>query len=922
MAVAEDLKFINNQPKEQQLMKRFTIVIFLCLASLSFAQIKLEGVVKDSIGSPLELANVIAINQGTQKLDSYGITNDDGYYRLSLEKNTNYKIQVSYIGMKTTQVDVQTEEIDLTQNVTLQSDTTLDEIELVYEMPVTIKGDTIVYNADSFTSGTERKLGDVLNKLPGVEVNDDGQIEVEGKAVSKVMVEGKDFFDGDSKLATQNIPANAVDKVEVLKNYAEVGQLSGVTNNQDNIAINIKLKAGKKNFWFGNVTAGAGGADDKPLYLAQPKLFHYSPEHSLNFIGDLNNIGEIAFTRRDYFNFTGGFRNPSRSSGTNINLGSNNLGFLTLQNNRAKDINTKFGAANFSYSPKKTLDLSGFAIFLSSRTELQENSSVIYTNPDLNIPDETTESHTAQRSDLAMAKLSAKYKPNTDNQLDYDVLARTSKESQDQLFFSSVNGNINEFENAKPYSIHQNLNYYYTLDEANIFALEVQHLLQDEDPFYNAVLEDKDSYANTAAVLGFDDMQTFYDVAQEKRVKSNQLDAKLDYWNILNTKSDINFTWGTIYSKQDFNSDIFQFLDNGSTFNNEPTINDGLDVNAIGYRFSDVYLGVHYRLKSGIFTFTPGFSAHAYSAKNKQFGERFTDNFFRLLPDFNTRIQLKKSEQIIFNYGMRTQFTDINQFASGLVLNSYRSIFSGNPELESALSHQVNLSYFSFNMFNYTNVNGRLSYSKTVDRIRTTSQFQPGSVVRVSTPFNSDLADENASASGRFQKTLGKFRGTLSGNFNYSKFNQIVNGIRSVNENYSHSYRGELRTNFREAPNFELGYRYSIQDNDQGNRRTKFFTKAPSIEFDALIFKSVTFKTEYSYNSFSDEDKKINDFEFWDASLSYRKNTDSKWEYVIKATNLLDTQSQNTSRSGNISVSATEYFIQPRFITFRLRYEL
>src|SRR5690606_4638141 len=244
----------------------------------------------------------------------------------------------------------------------LQEDNTLDEIQLTYEMPVTIKGDTLTYNADSFNKGTERKLEDVLKNLPGVEVNADGEIEIEGKKVGKVMVDGKNFFDGDSKLATKNIPASAIDKVQVLKNYAEVGQLSSVTNNMDNIAINIKLKEGKSNFWFGDITAGGGVSENNALYLAQPKLFYYSPKYSVNIIGDLNNIGEVAFTRRDYFNFSGGFRAPSRNSGTSLNLGSNNLGFLLLQNNRAKDINTKFGAANFSYSPNKKLDLSGFAI--------------------------------------------------------------------------------------------------------------------------------------------------------------------------------------------------------------------------------------------------------------------------------------------------------------------------------------------------------------------------------------------------------------------------------------------------------------------------------------------------------------------------------------------------------------------------------
>ncbi|GFZ92657.1 TonB-dependent receptor [Aquaticitalea lipolytica] len=903
-------------------MKKLTILMLLLVASQSFAQIKLEGVVKDSIGNPLELANVIAINQESKTLESYAITNDQGRFKLALGKNSTYKVQVSYIGMKTFEETISTKETDIDKSFTLKADNSLDEITLTYEMPVTISGDTIVYNADSFKNGSERKLEDVLKKLPGVEVNSDGEIEIEGKKVTKVMVDGKDFFDGDSKLATKNIPSNAVDKVQVLKNYAEVGQLSGVTNNQDNIAINIKLKEGKKNFWFGNITAGGGTADDKALYLAQPKLFYYSPKYSINFIGDLNNIGEIAFTRRDYFNFTGGFRAPSSQSGTNISLGNNDLGFLSLQNNRAKDINTKFGAANFSYSPKKTLDISGFAIFSSSKTELQENSSVQYTDESLNIPDEDTQSNAIQRSNLGMLKFSTKYKPNTNNQLDYDVLGRMSKESQDQDYLSSVIGNINQFEESTPFSINQNLNYYYTLNEKNIFAFSAQHLIQDEDPFYNAFIEENTNYDDTGDALGLDDMQVGYDIAQNKRVKSNQVDAKLDYWNVLNQKSNINFTIGTIYSNQKFNSEIFQFLDNGSTFNPTPTINDGLDTNDTNYTFSDVYLGAHYQFKTGIFTFTPGVSAHAYSAKNTQFGLEYTDNFFRLLPDFNTRIQLKNSEQIIFNYRMQTQFTDVNQLARGLVLNNYNSIFSGNQELQSALSHNLNLSYFSFNMFNYTNVFANINYNKSIDNIRTASTFPPGSVVRVSSPFNSDFADENLSINGRFQRNFGKIRGTLNGNFNYSKFNQFINAQRSVNENYSQTYRAGISTNFKTAPNIDLGYRYVIQDNDQGSSRTKFYTQAPSISFDAYILKMFTFKTEYSYNKFSNQDRTLNSFEFWDASLSYRKDKDAKFEYEIKATNLLDTKSQNQSTNSNISVSATEYYIQPRFLTFRLRYEL
>ncbi|MBT8286373.1 MAG: TonB-dependent receptor [Flavobacteriaceae bacterium] len=903
-------------------MKKLGLIILLLVVGISSAQVRMEGVVRDSIGEPLELANIIAINQDTKTMDSYAISNDQGRYRLDLKENSNYSIQVSYIGKKTLTESLSTSDQRINRDFNLEDDSSLDAVELTYEMPVTVRGDTLVYNADSFNTGTERKLEDVLQNLPGVEINDDGQVEVEGKVVSKVMVDGKDFFDGDTKLATQNIPSNAVDKVQVLRNYSEVSQLSGVTNNQDNIALNIKLKEGKKNFWFGNVTAGGGSSDEDGLYLLQPKLFYYSPKYSVNIIGDLNNIGEIAFSRRDFFNFSGGFRNPSRQSGTNINLGSNALGFLQLQNDRAQNINTKFGAANFSWSPKKTLDISGFAIFSNTITDLLENRAVQYTDPALGIPDETTSSNTTQSSDLGTMKLSAKYKPNVNNQLDYDVIGKISKESQDQRFFSSVIGDIDQLENASPYSINQNLNYYYTLNDTNIFALEVQSLIQDEDPFYNAILEDKDNYDNTANNLGLDGAQIDYNVAQEKRVKSNQLDAKLDYWNVINTKSDINLTVGTILSKQQFDSEIFQFLDNGNTFDPTPLINNGEDVNDTKYNFSDVYLGFHYRLKAGIFTLSPGFSAHAYSAKNTQFGDKTTDNFVRLLPDFNMRMQLKKSEQIILNYRMQTQFTDVSRFARALVLNNYNSLFAGSPDLESALSHNINLSYFSFNLFNYTNVFANINYNKSIDNIRTSSFFEPGSVISVGTPFNSDFADESLRISGRFQRTFGKIRATLRGNFNYSKFNQFIQNQRSVNENYSQTYRAGLRTNFRTAPNIEIGYRYSIEDNDQGQRRTKFFTNAPSIEFDAYIWKALTFRTDYTFNNFSDEDRTINEFEFWNASLSYRKDKDAKFEYTVKATNILNTTSQNQSSAGAISVSATEYFIQPRFITFRLRYEL
>ena len=212
-------------------MKKILSVLLLFSISLTYSQVRFEGKISDAFGNNIMGANVIAIEKESKILDGFGISSDTGYFRVSLKKGKEYEIKVSFIGFKEIVFDLNLTE-NFEKNIILEEQAeALDEVEIVYEMPVTIKGDTIVYNADSFNTGTEKKLADVLKNLPGVEINEDGRVEVEGKEISKITVEGKDFFDGDSKLATQNLPAKAVGKIEVLRNFNEAGQLRNVTNN-------------------------------------------------------------------------------------------------------------------------------------------------------------------------------------------------------------------------------------------------------------------------------------------------------------------------------------------------------------------------------------------------------------------------------------------------------------------------------------------------------------------------------------------------------------------------------------------------------------------------------------------------------------------------------------------------------------------
>ena len=894
----------------------FVVVSFFAQAQ----QVKLSGVIRDSLAQPLELASLVAINKSSNALDAYTMTDAKGNFLLKLKSNTAYKIQVSALGLQTINDSLTTAQNDLIRDYELRADIVLDEV--VVKMPVLIRGDTLIYDADSFKNGSERKLEDIIDKLPGVEINDSGQIEVEGKVVNKLMVNGKDFFDGDTKIATKNIPSSTVDKIQVLKNYGEVGQLRGVGNNQDNVAINIKLKQGKESFWFGNVTTGAGDSPSEELYLVQPKLFYYSPKYSINFIGDMNNIGEVALSRRDIRGFGGGFRSPSRQSGTNINLGDNSLNFLTNQSN-AQRIENKLATGNFSYSPNEKLDLTGFLIFNSSSIDAKENSFIQYTDSRLQIPDETTEETSEERSNQGLIKLSASYKPNFNNQMDYDILIRASDDSQQQNVLSSVIGRTTQLEKVTPFSINQNLNYYFTLNEDNIFAFEAQHLLKNEDPFYKANLANdpngRDAFDRTATALGLMTNLNGYDLGQNRKIFSNQLDAKLDYYHIINPKSNLNLTLGTILSHQSFDSNIFQFLNEGAQFQPIPAFNNGLATNDVEYNFSDLYLGVHYRFRTGKFTFTPGFSIHAYGNNNQQNNVLVEDNFIRFLPDFETRIQIKKGESLTLNYRMQNQFTDVTRLAQGLVLNNYNSLQYGEPDLQNALSHNISLLYSSFNLFNYTNVFARVSYTSNIDQIRSLTNFE--SIIRTSTFFNSNFADESFNAFGRVQRTFGKIRASLNAAFNYSKINQFIQGVPSINEGFTQTLTPGIRTNFKVAPNVSLRYRYSVINNNQGSRSTKFIVQSPSIEFDAYIWEKITLVSNYSYTR-QDLGTQVQSFQNWDAGLSYRKDKDAKWEFELKASNILNIDAQVRNSANNLSVFNAQTFIQPRFITLRGVYNL
>ena len=636
-----------------------------------------------------------------------------------------------------------------------------------------------------------------------------------------------------------------------------------------------------------------------------------------------NNIGEPVLSRRDFYKFGGGFGNLNARNGTSINISSDGAGLGSLQNNQAKSIDAELGAYNFSKSFNNDIwQISGFAIMAKTKNIIEEKISRNYTSTGI-IQD--TEDFVIQDNKQQLYKFTTEFNPNDKLQTEYNLLIKSAEnvESTDLVsgtYLDSSNGptiqpieidEINVLKSDKPSSINQEIKAYYTLNEDNIFSFEAQHLSQTEDPFYRAI-RDVQPFRD---IIPLNSNQSKFNINQNRMVETDKLEAKLDYYYILTPKSNLNFTFGVTDVKQNFNSNIFQILDNKS----EVSFDENILNNNVDFNFSDAYLSFNYRFITGIFTMEPGFTINSYKTENIQLGRAVSNSYSDIRPDMRVFMKFKDSESLRFTYNATNQFTDVNNLAEGYVFNNYNSFFQGNPNLEAGKFYNYNLNYQSINIFNFTNVFARLGYSKRSNTIQNNTLISGISSVR--SAVNSNLPRENYSASGRIDKRFKNFKAGFNMNFNYSDFNNTINGRLTEQVNFTQSYKASLATNFRDKPNVEIGYSYNKRMYDTGNFKSYFYTDSPFVKVDAYFGKGFVFTADYSYNYYRDENVTLNEYRFLEADLSYNKDG-SKWEFGIGVTNLFNDTSINRDSFNQLYSQTRSYVIQPRYTVFRLKYDL
>lgn len=891
------------------LIKYLVLILVMSISVALQAQtITLQGKVSDSLQQPLQYANILAVPVADNIDVTFAITNQDGNYKLQLEKNQTYTVTTSYLGFLPNVEDVNLDK-DTSNNIILKENLDqLDEVTITYTPPMVVKKDTIVYLTDKFVTGEERKLKDVLKKLPGVDVDRSGNVTVNGTKVTKVLVENKTFFTGDSKLAVNNIPADAVDKVEVLDNYNDVAMLKGLQDSDD-MALNIKLKEDKKKFMFGDIEAGAGIKD---RYVVHPSIFYYSPKTNVNVIGDLNNTGVKSFTIKDYLEFEGGVGKLLSDAGNYFKLYRSDFAQF-LDNQDYKSSTNQFGAFNIRQSINQVTDLSAYAIVNNEKNTTASNTINTYQNIDQPFTEQRF-ANNALDNFFSIGKVTLEYKPTIKEDLNINTVIKVTNNKGLGVINTinpSQDNTISTTNNVTGLNLKQNFSYSRKLSKNHTATLQSIYNFKNDQPITNWL-------TNQQILQGLIPLQmdVNYNIQQTKTVKTNSVNTILkDYW-VLNNFNHLYTSLGVNAAFNSFNTQDLQQLSDG-TINNFETA--GFN-NQLHYNLMDTYLGLEYKFQIGIATFKPAAYLHFYNWQANQLSHGISNSKIVLLPQFTSNIEFSNSEKIDFKYKLNATFPTVNRIANNFVLNNFNSVFKGDANLSNTLYHTASVSYRRFSLFRGLNYSLITTYNKRIKSIKNTIQLQ--GIEQFSTPVMFDQPEQALSVSGRVSKNIKKLKLKFNSRWSYNDYYQIVNLNTSLNSSKNFNNTISLETNFKNHPNIEVGYKHATSNyKSRGNLtqflNTSFFT---NLEYDFL--NDFIFKADYSLDTFNNKTtNNTNQFDMANASLFYQTE-DSPWGFEVSASNMFDVKFRQTNNFSNFLIQDSKTFVLPRIIMFKVIYKL
>jgi hypothetical protein len=889
----------------------------LCVLITAWAY-NITGSVADEQGDPLIGASVrlLTVKDSTQV--KAAVANNAGQFSLNGVKAGTYLLETAYIGSTTKwqRVTVKDQNITLKKIVLSESATVLREAVVSgIRTPIKVMEDTIEFNADSYKTQPNAVVEDLLKRLPGVEVSSDGKITANGKEVTKILVDGKEFFSDDPKVASKNLPVNIVDKLQVVDRKSDLARITGVEDGEEETVINLTVKKGMNNGWFGNTEWGIG-TDSR--YTGSFTANRFWNGNQITLLGGLNNINQPAFT-------DGASGRFSRFGGDNGITLSQMLGI------------------NFNVGKGEDFRVGGNVMYsgTSVNTETEQDRQYLFT-------DSTSYYNTNKRAHdkghNVRADFRVQWNPDSLNTFDFrPTMSYNQNNSWSNDSSLTRSGRMedvtrsynNNSSKGTSWEFGAELIYNHKFRNKPGRSFSVQARVNTSN-----VREKSDSYSWNK-FFQLNDSIDLYDQYADNHTWSTSTSARLSWTEpIGNIKNGNYLTFAYNFSYRWNNADKLTY-DHPITWPNgwdgDPVIGEDLVLtDSLSNQFRNTYMTQDIRAgfkhTSKATTLDVGLSIVPQRMESKDLinsNKNITNSVVNIAPYLRYRYKVSKTRSINMFYRGRASQPSMSQLQPVADYSNPLRVVVGNPNLDPSFTHSINVRFQDFNQNAQQSIMAMVNAQVTQNSIvsRTTYNSETGgqtttyenvngvwnvmSGVMYSTPFRNKDFVFNTGFFGRYSHSVG--------------FN---NGVRNLTGNLSLNITPSIAWR-PDNLELEIRPRYSLQNTTTSLKTTAnsnihtyggMFNGTYYTPFGLIIATDLDWAKTSGYTAGYNTNTCL-----WNASLSYRFLRDQSLTLTLKTYDLLQ-QKQNVQRSVTANYiddsrynALTRYFmvtVSYRFNTF------
>ena len=905
-------------------MKNFlqkSIIIILLFAGFTASAQTPKGVVT---GKALNTKDKSAIEYGTAVVRKVGVdsaivgsglTGQNGVFKIDDLPNGKYKLTLAFLGLRSIvkEFELNAAQPGINFGDLLMDDTGVDLKAVVITgdiAPVKVKKDTLEFNAGAFKVKENAVVEDVLKKLPGVDVAKDGTITTQGETIKKVRVDGKDFMGNDPLLATRNLPADMVDKIQIIDDMSEQSKFSGVDDGNREKIINITTKQDKKKGTFGNSSVGVG-TDER--YDVNLNVNRFNKDEQMSLIGQFNNVNKQNFGGGGGGGGRAGFGGGPQKGITTTNLAGFN--YANVYKN-----GTTFNA---SYNFNKTSLLNTQNSFTTNLL----GSDITTNKSDLNsTTDRLNHRFNATLDTKIDSSISLRWQPN----LTYGESNGNSLTNYERnVLTNNTKGSQNYITNSTTPSLNNNLLLRKKFQRrGRTLSLNVSTSINNTNgDNYNKIKE-------TLTSTGFPDRITNQDQLNDQDSKSINNTVRLVYTEPLSKTMNLELNYQNGYAFDNQEKAVYDFnvltgnydLVNANFSNN---FENTTYTNSVGFSFNKNEKKYKWQIGLGVQNTD---QQRLDVTKN----DAFSRNFINLTPSARYNYTFSQNKRLRINYNGRTQQPSISQIAPILDNTNTTSLQIGNPDLKPSFTNSLFVVYNTFDFASFRSfslgsfINQQLNaFSLQSNVIKPTDMPAPKPEDVGKIKQKSVNVDGNFSASvfGNVSQPIIKgnklsLQSDLRGN--YAKSTGFSGLIENVTNSYSATNGYKLVSNLNKLDLIAgiSGTMYRDKYSVNVNSNTRYYTLAPNIDISYLLPGNIRIQADLTYNQVTGRGAGFDTkYTLINAYIS-RQFFKNKGTFKLSGNDLLDQNTGVERNGGANTITDLNYNVLKRYYMLSFTYSL